>query len=98
MDESQTLPTPLKAVETSPGPRPALSLPYEETNKMVRDLALKQLNRLVSLEAKVLKGDDADAIHDIRVATRRLQQVLDLLYPVPRPEAVRRVRRQIRRC
>ena len=52
----------------------------------------------MSYEAKVLKGDDADAIHDMRVATRRLQQVLDLLYPKPRPQEYRRLRRQIRRC
>jgi CHAD domain-containing protein len=76
----------------------ALLLPYEESSQKVRELALKQLNRLMSYEAKVLKGDDADAIHDMRVASRRLQQVLDLLYPKPRPQEYRRLRRQIRRC
>ena len=64
----------------------------------MRELALRQLNRFISYEAKVLKGDDADAIHDMRVASRRLQQVLDLLYPKPRPQELRRLRRQIRRC
>ena len=73
-------------------------LPYEESCKKVRELALRQLNRFISYEAKVLKGDDADAIHDMRVASRRLQQVLDLLYPKPRPPELRRLRRQIRRC
>jgi CHAD domain-containing protein len=34
----------------------------------------------------------------MRVASRRLQQVLDLLYPKPRPPELRRMRRQIRRC
>jgi CHAD domain-containing protein len=76
----------------------ALLLPYEESCKKVRELALKQLNRLMSFEARVLKGDDADAVHDMRVASRRLQQVLDLLYPKPRPQEYRRLRRQIRRC
>ena len=76
----------------------ALLLPYEESCKKVRELALRQLNRLISSEAKVLKGDDTDAIHDMRVASRRLQQVLDLLYPKPRPPELRRMRRQIRRC
>jgi CHAD domain-containing protein len=79
-------------------PESALLLPYEESCKKVRELALRQLNRLMSYEAKVLKGDDADAIHDMRVASRRLQQVLDLLYPKPRPQEFRRLRRQIRRC
>jgi CHAD domain-containing protein len=79
-------------------PEGALLLPYEESCKKVRELALRQLNRFISYEAKVLKGDNADAIHDMRVASRRLQQVLDLLYSKPRPQELRRLRRQIRRC
>jgi CHAD domain-containing protein len=71
---------------------------YEEGVKKVQAIALQQLDRLMSYEAKVLKGDDADAIHDMRVASRRLQQVLDLVYPKPRPQDVRRLRRQIQRC
>jgi CHAD domain-containing protein len=64
----------------------------------VRKLALRHLNRFVSLEAKVLKGDDPDDIHDMRVASRRLQQVLDLIFPKPLPREARRLRRKIRRC
>jgi CHAD domain-containing protein len=63
----------------------------------VRKLALKQLDRFISLEPLVLRGDDADAIHDLRVASRRLQQVLDLLYPAPRPGGIGKLRRRIRR-
>jgi CHAD domain-containing protein len=62
----------------------------------VRELALKQLDRFMSLEPRVLRGDDPDAIHDLRVASRRLQQILDLLYPHPHGE-VRKLRRRIRR-
>jgi CHAD domain-containing protein len=69
-----------------------------EAWNVVRDLALKQLNRFASLEPKVLKGDDPDAIHDMRVASRRLQQILDLAHPKPRPREVRRLRRSIQRC
>jgi CHAD domain-containing protein len=71
--------------------------PANEWNK-VRKLALRHLNRFISLEAKVLKGDDPDAIHDMRVASRRLQQVLDLIFPAPLPREARRLRRKIRRC
>ncbi len=78
-------------------PRSTLLLPYEEGHKKVRELALRQLNRFFSYEAQVLKGDDAEAIHDMRVASRRLQQVLDLLYPKPRTQELRKLRRQIRR-
>ncbi len=66
--------------------------------KKVRKLAMRQLDRFMSLEPKVLRGDDPDAIHDLRVASRRLQQVLDLLYPQPRPGEIRKLRRKIRRC
>lgn len=65
--------------------------------KRVRKLALRQLDRFMSLEPKVLRGDDRDSIHDLRVASRRLQQVLDLLYPPPRPAEIRKLRRKIRR-
>jgi CHAD domain-containing protein len=66
--------------------------------KKVRKLALRQLDRFMSLEPKVLRGDDPDAIHDLRVASRRLQQILDLLYPRPRPPEIRKLRRKIQRC
>jgi CHAD domain-containing protein len=71
--------------------------PNDEWSK-VRKLALRHLNRFVSLEPKVLKGDDPDAIHDMRVASRRLQQVFDLIFPKPLPREARRLRRKIRRC
>ena len=84
--------------------REAATLPHPSTEtapadpwKRVRKLALKQLDRFMALEPQVLKGDDPDAIHDIRVASRRLQQVLDLLHPTPRPGEVRKLRRRIRR-
>jgi len=77
--------------------RAAAALSANEWNK-VRKLALRHLNRFISLEAKVLKGDDPDAIHDMRVASRRLQQVLDLIFPKPLPREVGRLRRKLRRC
>jgi CHAD domain-containing protein len=61
-------------------------------------LALQQLDRFMSLEPKVLRGDDPEAIHDMRVASRRLQQFLDLIYPPPAAREVRRLRRRIQRC
>jgi CHAD domain-containing protein len=96
-DQAPTAPEPQSPTEPVASDSPLL-LPYEESCKKVRDLAMRQLNRFMSYEAKVLKGDDADAIHDMRVSSRRLQQVLDLLYPRPRPPELRRMRRQIRRC
>ncbi len=59
--------------------------------------AFKQFDRFAALEAKVLRGEDARAIHDLRVATRRLQTAMDLLIPKPRPAEFRKVRRRLRR-
>jgi CHAD domain-containing protein len=83
---------------TSAAPKISTALSGAEGWKKVHELALRQLNRFMSYEAKVLKGDDADALHDMRVASRRLQQVLDLLYPKPRPAEYRKLRRGIRGC
>src|SRR5487761_878541 len=63
-----------------------------------RRLALKQLDKLVGQEPKGLRGNRPDAVHALRVASRRLQEELDLLYSKPRPPEIRRVRRKIRRC
>ena len=64
----------------------------------VQALAVQQLDRFISLEPKVLRGEDPEAIHDMRVASRRLQQFLDLIYPPPARREVRRLRRRIQRC
>ena len=48
-------------------------------------LAVCQLDRFMSFEPKVLRGDDPEAIHDMRVASRRLQQIVDVLHPRPQP-------------
>jgi CHAD domain-containing protein len=82
---------PVEPEQLTPEPEPFV--PW----RRVRKLALRQLDRFMSLEPKVLRGDDRDSIHDLRVASRRLQQVLDLLYPPPRPAEIRRLRRKIRR-
>ena len=67
-----------------------------ETWARIRKLALRQLNRMVSLESKVLRDDFPEAVHDLRVASRRLQSLLDLLYPDPRPPQIRKLRRRLR--
>ncbi len=73
------------------------SLPSAEWAR-VSSLAIKHLDKCVSLEPKVLQGDDPGAIHDLRVATRRLQQVIDLVYPLPRSGEVRKLYRGLKRC
>ena len=84
-----------ETVRVAPPPK---AMEGGEAWKRVRQLALKQLNRFMTLEPKVLRGDDPGAIHDMRVASRRLQQIFDLLYPKPRPHEVRPLRRKIKRA
>ena len=98
--ETASTPTPSPSagpyVVTSPLPIP-VPTPAPDGWSKVRALALRQLDRFISLEPKVLCGKDPGAVHDLRVASRRLQQILDLLYPAPDRE-LRRLRRGIRRC
>ncbi len=94
-------PAPEEPIVSLPAAAPAEVLPARKPRDewgTVRTLALRQLDRFMSFEPKVLRGDDPDSIHDMRVASRRLQQVLDLLYPPPAAGEIRNLRRKIRRC
>ena len=89
---------------TGTAARPARSLRHQPEQEkpaadwnQVRDIARRRLHHFVSLEPRVLQGNDVGAIHDFRVASRRLQQIVDLLYPTPRPKRIRKLRRVIRR-
>ena len=94
--KENTLPSPARPANVLVK-KSGIAQPRDEWSK-VRKLALRQLNRFVSLESKVLKGDDPDAIHDMRVASRRLQQMFDLIFSKPLPREARRLRVKIRRC
>ncbi|HEV2349265.1 MAG TPA: CHAD domain-containing protein [Terriglobia bacterium] len=92
-------------IETSPPPEGKALLEKKDHGAAsdvewtkVRKLAVRHLERFMSLEPKVLRGEDPNAIHDMRVASRRLQQVLDLLYPPPAGGEIRKLRRVVRRC
>ena len=85
-----------------PDPPSSGSKPAEEEQGVgwnrVLEIARRRLNQFVTLEPKVLQGNAPEAIHDFRVASRRLQQVLDLLYSTPRPNRIRKLRRAIQRA
>jgi CHAD domain-containing protein len=64
-------------------------------------LAHKRLERFVTLLPKVTVSDDPDVIHDLRVASRRLQQALRVITPKPKPAKSKktiRVLRQVRQA
>jgi CHAD domain-containing protein len=90
----------IEAGSVAARPDPAEQIELWPWNRVLEG-AGRQLDQYISLEPKVLKGRDPEAIHDIRVASRRLQQVLDLVHPPPGPAKVRpkvqKIRRTIRR-
>lgn len=88
-----------KQARASRRPQAAKGSPHRVTLNSARApiLARRHLNRFLGLEPKVLRGDDPEAVHDLRVASRRLQQTLELIYPAPRPAKIRKLRRSIRR-
>lgn len=74
-------------------------LPMKNSSRdKVRQMVWRQLDRMLSLEPKVLRGDNPGAIHDFRVASRRFQQALNLLSPPSAAPKVRRIGRKVRRC
>lgn len=88
-------PTPLTR-RIPPLPASATYLQAVDWNRVLH-VARRHVKRFAELQAKVLKNNNPKAIHDFRVVTRRLQQLLDLLYPKPRPKRIRKLRRTIQR-
>ena len=65
MEEQKIQDSPTVAAGSATAPRPAQPdntrlRSYEESCKKVREIALRQLQRFMSYEAKVLKGDDVE--------------------------------------
>ena len=60
-------------------------------------LLAKQLRNFAVLFSRVLADEEADAVHDLRVCTRRVQQILSGLGPLNSLNKGRVVRRTLRR-
>lgn len=74
----------------------APSAPTESAPRLTR-LLRERLRKCSSLLPKVLTENDPDAVHDLRVWTRRLQQVLVTMFPAPAPPEARAMVRALRR-
>src|SRR5437016_6053217 len=61
------------------------------------ELSQKRLEKFASLFPRVLIKDDPETIHDVRVASRRLQQILRILFPKPASKKSRKLARMLRR-
>jgi CHAD domain-containing protein len=66
------------------------------TNKLSK-LAHKRLERFATLYPKILVSDAPDSIHDLRVASRRLQQTLRLILAKPKSSTNRKLLRLLRK-
>lgn len=75
----------------------AARYPNRQDSVNVRKLGLKRIRHFSTLIARAGHMGKPKTIHDIRVANRRVQQILDYLYPAPRPPAIRRLRSRLRR-
>ena len=64
----------------------------------LRELLAKRLRKFVTVLPKALGEDNSEAIHDLRVASRRLQQVLVTMFPKPRSDQARRIVRVLQRA
>jgi len=64
----------------------------------LRDLLAKRLRRFVVVLPRLLGEKDSEAVHDLRVASRRLQQVLVTMFPKPRSDEARRIVRVLQRA
>ncbi len=96
---SGTASPPAAADAIHQAPRSAFEeLSAPEVSKRVLKLALKQLDRLVALEPKVLRDESIEPAHNLRVASRRLQGLIDFLYPAPAPNGVRKLRRRLKKA
>lgn len=61
-------------------------------------IARHQIDKFISLVPPILRNGDLEAINKIRVTTRRLEQILGLLYCEPRPKRIREFHRQMKVC
>jgi len=74
----------------------AADSPAERHARLVKMLR-KGLQRFVNDVARVLTAEDQDAIHDLRVCSRRLQQMLVAMHGETLPRRARAMRRVLRR-
>ena len=69
----------------------------EGLDRRARRIVARRARHLLAMRRKVVERGDPASIHDLRVATRRLQEALDLFAPVFPGRELRRLRRRARR-
>ena len=67
----------------------------QSQNKLLK-LTRRRLEKYATLLPKVLVSDDPETIHDLRVWSRRLQQVLRVIAPVSQADKIKKILRVLR--
>jgi CHAD domain-containing protein len=94
VNESADCPT---IEQTAPSPLEDREGLAPDHPQRLRNLLAKQLRNFTALFARALAEEDADTVHDLRVCTRRLQQILSAILPHHDSNKIRSVRRTLRR-
>lgn len=92
MTEAEVKDTQRAAALTTPGIRPD-----DDMSEAGRKILAFHFARMLKEEPGVRKGDDVDAVHDMRVATRRMRSVLRIFEPYYERPTVKSLVRRLRR-
>ena len=87
----------LPAVAESADPSEQSRERLDDLRARMQKLLAKQLRNFTMLFARVLAEEAPDPVHDLRVCTRRLQEILAALVPEKGSHKARSVRRTLRR-
>jgi CHAD domain-containing protein len=79
-------------------PQPEASAKHGQNRAALERLLHDRLRKFMSLLPKVLAEDSVDPVHDLRVWSRRLQQVVSTLSAHPLPSETRTMVRALRRA
>ncbi len=86
--------------------RPDIAIPHKGRPDIAADDPMSEagrkimayyLSRLLHYERLVREGDHTEAIHDMRVASRRLRSALDIFSPYYKARAIKAIRKHLRR-
>ena len=75
--------------------RPGPDQPAWQWNKLLR-LARRQIEKLLMFASETLQDGSLGAVDKMRITSRRLGPLLDLLYPKPRPRRIKKLRRRLK--
>jgi hypothetical protein len=87
-----------RLIPTAPGASNGTSPPQVETYSQAGQRMLRErLEAFLDWPGEVLKNEDVEAVHKMRVASRRLRATLDAFEPCCEPRAFKRVYRRVKK-